>query len=116
LLRGGRIAYVAEATAFHSHDYPLIQEFKRYFDIGVLHAREGWLLEEFGKPEGEGGRFVRSELGYLWHKAPWLIPSAFLRTLLKYAGYRLGRAEKRLPTWLKSHLSMHHRFWAAVSR
>lgn len=115
LAKGWHMAYVAEATAFHSHDYSFIQEFRRYFDIGVFHSRETWLLEQFGKPEGEGGRFVRSELKYLRGKAPWLIPSALVRTLAKYAGYRLGRLENRLPMWLKSHLSMHRRFWLTHS-
>jgi rhamnosyltransferase len=114
--KGWHIAYVAEAKAFHSHDYTLAQEFKRYFDIGVFHAQEPWLLERFGKPEGEGGRFVRSELNYLRDKAPWFIPRAIVRTLMKYAGYRLGILEKRLPAWLKSHLSMHRRFWSTHSR
>ena len=90
----------------------MTQEFQRYFDIGVFHARESWLLESFGKPEGEGGRFVRSELRYLGRHAPWLIPSALLRTILKYSGYRLGRMEQRLPLWLKRRCSMHKGFWA----
>lgn len=115
LAKGWHLAYVAEATAFHSHDYTLLQEFRRYFDIGVLHARELWLLDRFGKPEGEGGRFIRSELRFLRINAPWLIPSALARTLMKYAGYRLGRLENRLPVWIKPHLSMHRRFWAATS-
>ncbi len=116
LARGWHVAYAAEAKAYHSHDYTLAQEFRRYFDIGVFHAREAWLLEQFGKPEGEGGRFVRSELRYLRGTAPWLIPSALVRTLMKYAGYRLGRLEKWMPVWLKSHLSMHRRFWISHSR
>jgi rhamnosyltransferase len=112
LLDGWSVAYCAEAKAYHSHDYTMGQEFRRYFDIGVFHAREPWLLTSFGKPEGEGGRFVRSELRYVWRNAPWLIPSGGLRTILKYAGYRLGRMEQRLPLWLKSRCSMHKGFWS----
>lgn len=111
LLAGLKVAYQADALVYHSHDYSLRQEFRRYFDIGVFHAREAWLLDAFGKPEGEGGRFVRSELFYLFKQAPWLIPSALLRTGLKYLGYRLGRAERGLPLGLKRLLSMHRGFW-----
>lgn len=111
LLAGWKVAYQADARVYHSHDYSLRQEFRRYFDIGVFHAREHWLLDAFGKPEGEGGRFVRSEFAYLFKHAPWLIPSAFLRTGLKYLGYRLGRAERWLPLRIKRGLSMHRGFW-----
>jgi rhamnosyltransferase len=83
LLVDWAVAYVAEAQVYHSHSYTWTQDFKRYFDIGVLHARENWLLQEFGSAGGEGGRFVRSELNYLWPRYWWLIPSALIRTALK---------------------------------
>jgi rhamnosyltransferase len=111
LLAGWKIAYVAEAQVYHSHRYTWTQDFKRYFDIGVLHSRESWLLREFGSTSGEGGRFVRSELSYLWPRHWWLIPSALIRTALKLVGYRLGRIERKLGRRWKRRLSMHHRFW-----
>ena len=58
-----------------------------------------------------GGRFVRSELVYLLNRAPWLIPSAVVRTVLKYLGYRLGRMESIFPLGLKRYLSMHKGYW-----
>ncbi len=111
LMAGWKVAYQADAKVYHSHDYSYLQEFRRYFDIGVLHARESWMLDTFGKPEGEGGRFVRSELTYLLKHAPWLVPSAVLRTLLKYLGYRLGRMASHFPLSLKRRLSMHKGYW-----
>lgn len=111
LQQGWSIAYQADARVYHSHNYTLAQEFKRYFDIGVFHHKEHWLLEWLGKAEGEGKRFVLSELHYLLHKAPWRLPEAILRTALKYAGYRLGKLEHTLPLRLKRALSMHKRYW-----
>ncbi len=111
LLAGWRIAYCAEAQVRHSHHYGLRNEMARYFDIGVLHQREAWMLEQFGRAEGEGLRFIRSEWAYLARHAPWLVPEAGLRTLLKYLGYRLGRSEQRLsPAW-KRRLSMQPGYW-----
>jgi len=112
LLDGWKIAYVAEAQVYHSHNYSWKQEFKRYFDIGVLHARETWLLQEFGSTGGEGSRFVRSELSYLLPQYWCHIPSALIRTVFKLLGYRLGRIEKKLSVGWKRRLSMHPRFWA----
>ena len=113
LLKAGyRLAYVPEAEVYHSHSYTVWQEFKRYFDIGVFHACEPWLLEEFGKPEGEGVRFVRSELGYLTAERRYgLIPAALLRNGMKLLGYKGGRHFRALPRWLILRLSMHPRWW-----
>ncbi|HEY0666333.1 MAG TPA: glycosyltransferase family 2 protein [Gallionella sp.] len=113
LLSGWKLAYRADAAVHHSHDYRMTQEFRRYFDIGVMHAREPWLLRRFGKPEGEGARFVISETAWLLRRAPQLLPSAWLRTLLKLAGYRLGKAESALPLWLKRRLGMYQGYWKA---
>ena len=111
LQQGWKLAYCADACVQHSHNYSLSAEFKRYFDIGVFHHQEQWLLAWLGKAEGEGKRFVLSELRYLWRHAPWRLPEAAIRTLLKYAGYRLGKAEARLPLALKRRLSMHRGYW-----
>jgi rhamnosyltransferase len=111
LLAEWKIAYVAEAKVYHSHSYTWRQEFKRYFDIGVLHSRESWLLKEFGQTGGEGRRFVISELGYVWRRSWWLIPSALVRTALKLLGYRLGRLEQKLGIEWKRKLSMHSGYW-----
>ncbi len=112
LLAGWKIAYVAEAKVYHSHSYTWWQEARRYFDIGVLHAREAWLRREFGGAGREGARFVRSELSHLWLGAWWLIPSALLRTALKWIAYRLGRMESKLNLYWKRRLSMHPKFWS----
>lgn len=111
LMAGKRVAYVAEACAHHSHNYTLAQEFRRYFDTGVFHARNPWLLQTFGGASGEGLRFVRSELTYLWRHAPAWIPSALCRTLAKWVGYKLGRLEARLPLAFKRWCSMHRGYW-----
>jgi rhamnosyltransferase len=116
LLADWSIAYVAEAKAYHSHPYSIGQEFQRYFDIGVLHTREAWLGDKFGSANGEGLRFVRSELDYLRRTRMRLIPSALLRTASKWIGYRLGRKESKLSIRWKRKLSMHSQFWTEAER
>ena len=92
LLQGGwRIAYVADATTFHSHPYTCREEYGRYFRIGQLHVGEPWLLHSFGRPTGEGRKFVASEILYLCQHSPWLIPESMFRSVLKYLGYTRGR-------------------------
>ena len=111
ILSGKEIAYVADACVYHSHDYTILEEFRRYFDTGVFHAQQPWLIESFGGAGGEGKRFVMSELRYLAKHAPYLIPAAVVRTFMKLLGYRLGRAYTRLPENWRPRLSMHKGFW-----
>ena len=112
LLAGYELAYVAEAMVYHSHSYTVWQEFKRYFDIGVFHAMEPWLLTTFGRPEGEGMRYVKSEFDCLRAQGAWrLLPEFVLRNAMKWLGYKLGKQYKSLPQRLRTKLSMHHRWW-----
>ena len=110
VLAGYKIVYSGEATCYHSHNYTPLSEFKRYFDIGVFHAREPWIRENFGGAGDEGLRFVKSELKYVWPNFYWLCRSC-VTSALKLVGYKLGQKERWMPLWLKKKLSMHHRFW-----
>lgn len=111
LLKGWKVAYAGDACARHSHNYTIFEEFKRYFDAGVFHARESWIRHEFGQAGGEGKRYVLSELRFLGVNRLHLWPSSILRNAFKLFGYKLGMAEKLLPVLLKKKLSMHKRFW-----
>lgn len=111
ILAGYKIVYSAEATVRHSHNYSLLQEFKRYFDIGVFQKNESWIQESFGKAGTEGKKFVLSEISYLWKMAPWLLPKSCVVTLFKWLGFKLGFIWDKLPLWLCLKLSMHKMFW-----
>lgn len=112
LIGGWKVAYCAEAQVYHSHDYSLLQEFKRYFDIGVFQGREKWIRECFGQAEGQGFHYVESELKYLWnHHYRGLIPEALVRTAIKYLGYKLGLAERCFSSDFKRYLSMNSHYW-----
>ena len=111
ILAGHAIAYVGSATVYHSHNYTITQEFRRYFDNGAFYSRESWILGNFGKAEGSGSAFVISEIQYLLKHAPHYLPKAILSTFVKFAGYKAGSFEKKLPNWIKFYLSMNAAFW-----
>jgi glycosyltransferase involved in cell wall biosynthesis len=97
LLKKHKIAYVAEAMVLHSHNYTVWQDLKRYFDMGTFHRTENWLLREFGRAEGEGIRYAKSEVRFLLRKRkPYLLPEFVLRTLMKYLGYKVGVGYERI--------------------
>jgi rhamnosyltransferase len=111
LMEGWQIAYRGDAEVIHSHGYTILEEFRRYFDVGVFHGRNRWLIETFGRAEGEGVRFIRSELAYLARHDPRQLPSALIRTLAKYAGYNMGAREAKLSSHWKQRLSMQPFYW-----
>jgi rhamnosyltransferase len=111
LLKGWKIAYAANAEGYHSHNYTLKQEFKRYFDIGVFHRTNDWLLEEFGSASGEGLKYVKSELNIIFKKNMWLFPKMITSTIAKWLGYKLGLSFKKLPYSLNRKFSMHKSYW-----
>ncbi|AZC98048.1 Pellicle/biofilm biosynthesis protein PslC, CAZy glycosyltransferase family 2 [Pseudomonas chlororaphis subsp. piscium] len=112
LLNGYLVRYAASACVQHSHSYSLMQEFRRYFDIGVFYGREPWIREAFGTAGGEGKRYVQAELRALRDAGQLQrVPEVLLRSALKLLGYRLGHAEQHLPTPLKRRLSMFSNYW-----
>jgi len=112
LLNGGKVAYVANAEVYHSHNYTIVEDFQRYFDTGVFHTRQSWLIEKFGKAEGEGKRYVKSELTTLLQSgAYWQLPEFFIRNVMKLLGYKLGKNYKKLPRSVAVALSMHKSWW-----
>ena len=91
LMNGYKTAYCAEAKVYHSHDYTLLQDYKRSKDIGQFHKKEKWLLETFGKAEGEGLKFIINEAKYLVKNGRfYYLPIAFLHNVVKYLGYKMG--------------------------
>jgi rhamnosyltransferase len=113
LLSGQSLRYQASAAVYHSHNYNGIQDFQRMFDTGVFHAQNPWLLQSFGKAEGEGAKLVRSQ----WHRL--LQQPQFMQGLLqwlsinalKLLGYKLGRAHQWLPLALTKKFAMNKVFW-----
>ena len=84
LLKKKKIAYTAEAKAFHSHNYEIRQDFMRYFDMGVFHKNEYRLLKTFGKPESQAMKYIKSEFPWqVTFNDPALIPD---RTIIFHVG------------------------------
>ncbi|NLZ16281.1 MAG: glycosyltransferase family 2 protein [Desulfobulbaceae bacterium] len=106
------VQYMHKAQVFHSHNYTIMDEVKRYFDIGAFHAAAPELLSTYGGVGGAGRRFVIAELKYLYaHKLLQLVPLSLARTALKLLAYNLGRQAQYLPLPLRRSLSMRPSWW-----
>jgi len=110
-MKGWKTAYAADSSVIHSHDYTIRQEFSRYFDIGVGYERASWILDHYNKLNGEGLRFLRSELQEILPGRFYLLPEFFMRASAKFVGYKLGCMESHLPLWLKRRISAQKAYW-----
>ena len=113
LLEAGLLSvYKAEACVYHSHNYRVSEEFRRYFDIGALLKIDPWLKERSLKSGGEGLRYVLGELSYSLRNGAFLdVVSIFPRTFAKYAGFKLGNIYSVFPLFIVRYCSMHKFFW-----
>jgi rhamnosyltransferase len=108
---GFKIAYVAEAVARHSHDYTVTEEFKRYFDTRVFHEQNNWLIKEYGKPTGEGLKYVKSEIQYTLFNHPAYIFKSVASIFAKWMGYKMGGFYNKMPLGMLKKVSMHKHYW-----
>ncbi|WP_167505934.1 glycosyltransferase family 2 protein [Desulfosediminicola flagellatus] len=112
LQKGYTIKYVSDAAVYHSHNYKIVQEFKRSFDIGVLHTVEALLFNDFGKAENRGVEYVRSGMNNLLQKKEYVKTADFMaRTMMKFIGYKAGRNYQKIPGEVVPGLSMHQAWW-----
>ncbi|EIV6707783.1 TPA: glycosyltransferase family 2 protein [Klebsiella aerogenes] len=111
VMAGYKNVYAANAKVRHSHNYTPIEEFKRYFDIGVFHTDQPWIRDNFGGAGGEGTKFIISELKFLIANGISWLPLAMINNFMKIVGYKLGQNYKKLPKVIIKKCSMHKRFW-----
>ncbi len=109
--KGWDIVYCASAQVYHSHYYSYREEFRRYFDVGVLHADESWILNQYGGPSGEGKQFVLSEVKFLLAIKKVYVLSCLYRTFIKYFAYKLGTYHRKLPIQVKRILTRNTEYW-----
>ena len=112
LERGYARFYCASAMVVHSHNYTLKEEFRRYFDIGVLLSCDEGLKRAELVAAGEGRSFIRAELDLAWTKRSILRAVHILvRAAAKFVGFQLGRRYRRIPPSLCRRMSLHTYYW-----
>ncbi len=100
VLDGERVAYVAEAKVYHSHNYSCLQQFHRNFDGGVVQAVYSEIFKDIPS-EGEGIKLVKQTAAYLFRIGkPLLLVELFFQSAFKYAGFFLGKRYKKLPGFM----------------
>lgn len=113
---GYQIAYVAESRVIHSHDYDLVLQFRRNFDIGVSHAQAEGLMRRAGTTAA-GLTFLRGQLDYVRREGtPLDVLEVVAEASAKFSGYHLGRRYELLPRALRRRFSWNANYWTADLR
>jgi rhamnosyltransferase len=109
---GWAIHYEADAVVHHTHHFGLGEEFGRYFDIGVAHRKQQWILDRFGGTDREGFRYLGMGVRHLRTIGRAHNVSGFvLRSALGRVAYSVGRHHRRLPRALCRRLSSFPLWW-----
>lgn len=111
LMAGYGVYYKADARVIHSHNYSNMQQFHRNFDLGVSQADN---QDVFGcvSSESEGLKYIKRMTSLLIReKAAYYIPYFYINSFFRLAGYKLGRAYKKLPRRIVFACTMNQNYW-----
>ncbi|WP_424766480.1 glycosyltransferase family 2 protein [Paenibacillus sp. sgz302251] len=116
ILSGLNVAYQAEAVVYHSHEYTIAQQLRRYFDNGISMSCNPW-IRPYSAIGGAGSKLVKLQLKGLHEHRKWhLIPGLIAESAAKLIGYKLGYHFNRLPASVTRKLSMHKLVLAHIAR
>ena len=91
ILNNKKVAYCAEARVYHSHNFTLLQTWKRYRAISKFFAKNRWILKtvsQFKSTESTGIKQAILELRYLMRTAPHYIPRSIALSITKYIAFK----------------------------
>ncbi len=108
---GWQIAYAAQARVVHSHNYTVMQQLRRNFDLAVSQADNP---EAFAgiKSESEGKKMVKEVTKLLFSSRKiGLLFYFYMQCFFKYTGYLLGKNYKHLPKKMILYFTMSQSYW-----
>lgn len=115
ILQGYTVVYAAQAQVIHSHNYSLMQQFRRFFDNGVSMRNNDWVFE-YSAVGKEGMKLIRNQLQLLHRQCQWKwMPRLIAESGMKFLGYQLGKRHRKLPNALCVRFSMHPRIWSKIT-
>jgi len=116
ILGGMKIAYCAEAQVYHTHNYTIKQQFKRFFDNGVSMRCNSWILP-YASTTKAGSKLVAKQIkGLREARQLRFFPKLVIESAAKLIGYKLGMNYYRLPKKLCRRMSMHRLIWDQIEQ
>ncbi len=113
---GFYVAYAEGAQVIHSHNYSVMQQFHRNFDLAVSQTAHPEIFEQISS-EAEGMKLVKSTVRYLCRIGkPYLIGKLLVQCAGKYAGYFFGKRWRRLGKKQILWCTMNRNYWKKLWR
>jgi len=108
---GYKLAYQANAEVYHSHNYALLQQFKRNFDVGAFLSMYSKYFCK-SKTKNEGLKMVKEVLNRLI-KERHIIETLYCNVdfLARFFGNFIGSKYKIFPLFLVKRMSWQKNWW-----
>lgn len=110
LLAGLAIVYEPASIVLHSHEYGLIDTFKRYFD-SVVAFRQLSRRHKAAASAQLGHSTVGREMAYVARNRPLSLPHYLMHTMAKAMGVAAAHAADRMPPSWCARCSMQPTWW-----
>lgn len=105
------VVYSSKSKVLHSHNYSIVQNFQRNFDIGVSQKQLDYIYSKVSS-ENEGIKLVKDTVKHLITKKKFFaIPGFIIQSGAKFIGYRLGKMYTLLPDKIVVACSMNKGYW-----
>lgn len=108
---GYAVYYAADAQVIHSHKYSCMQQFRRNFDIAVMHTDYPEYFKKVSS-EKEGAKLVKNTFLFLTGRRAYFEAADFVvQSGFKYAGYLLGKNYKKLSKEAIMYMTSNKDYW-----
>ena len=111
LKNGKNVAYVSDAKVYHSHNFSLLENFRRYFDTGYVRGKRKFIQSEVGHADQRGFELSKLLIKKVISENILLLPYALIEIFFKYFGYKIGFFGTNLPIAVKKKLSNQKYYW-----
>ncbi len=111
LLDNKYVAYVSDAHVIHSHNFSLIENFKRMFDTGYVRGERRYIQKVCGHADQRGVQLTTALFKKIIKEKPLILPYAILQTIFKYLGFKIGYYGTKLPRKVKRLFSQQKYYW-----
>jgi rhamnosyltransferase len=91
LIAGYGVYYDSKACVYHSHNYSIKEEFKRYLAVGKFYKSQKWITKGFGKTSKEGWNYIIDQFVFLFNSNSLiLLPEFLLKDVIKFVAYKIA--------------------------
>ncbi|MDF3128815.1 glycosyltransferase [Kiritimatiellaeota bacterium B1221] len=107
---GFAVQYVHDSIVIHSHNYSLMQTFRRYFD-SVIAITQVFPSHKLNASASSGVSYLKHEFLFILKQHPVYLPYYFCYLGMKTLATFIAHMEKHLPRKFVRFCSMNDRYW-----